>query len=47
MGTFIVCYGVLNQQYVDLVIMYVDDIQFSSVQLNLDMKSLMESSSGT
>lgn len=47
MGTFIVCYGVLNQHYVDLVIMYVDDIQFTSVQLNLDMKSLMESSSGT
>lgn len=47
MGTFIVWYGVLNQHYVDLVIMYVDDIQFTSVQLNLDMKSLMESSSGT
>lgn len=43
MGTFIVCYGALYQHYVALVIMYVDDIQFKSVQLNLDMKSLMES----
>lgn len=47
MWTIIVCYGVLNQHDVDLVIMYVDDTQFTSVQLNLDMKSLVESSSGT